>query len=119
MRIEEAGSCNDKKNAAVLTCARSKPHFPHQYNLGGQIVSYMKHMKDVFAESFDQSLGDVESSLNHMAEDGSHSDDCCLQCAAHLLLLRKIRIICATQSMTGSSFLPSLFHLTSGAMTST
>lgn len=55
----------------------------------------MKDMKDVFVESFDQSLGDFESSLNHMAEDGPYGDDCCLQCAAHLLLLRKIRIICA------------------------
>ena len=94
MRIEEAGSCNDKKNAAVLTRARSKPHSTPVF-LREQIVFYMKDMKDVFVESFDQSLGDFESSLNHMAEDGPYGDDCCLQCGAHLLLLRKIRIICA------------------------
>ena len=57
-------------------------------------MAYMKHMKDVFLQSFDQSFGDFESYLIHMGEDGSYGDDCCLQCAAHLLLPR-IKIICA------------------------
>ena len=42
-------------------------------------MAYMKHMTDVFAESFDQSFGVFESYLKHMAEDASYGDGCCLQ----------------------------------------
>ena len=59
-----------------------------------QVVAYMKANRVLFQNSFDTTFGNFNSYLDHMGQDGSYGDDCCLTCAAHILR-RKIKVVCA------------------------